>query len=179
MVKFSIPIEDPLWFDGICVYFASSQTRKTQVKFVANSELVSSHRIGSNQLDQSSIKDQWRVTNHWYLYCVVSKGQSKNSEPESWCSCPYCWWFRNPAINHLGCSFDSKTVCKKKSTVDQPQLVNTGFCGPSTCITSKIPITFLKALQDLGAHHLPLAASHLRGPSMALRRVDASTTPGS
>lgn len=50
--------------------------------------------------------------------------------------------------------------------------MNTGFCGPSTCIT------FLKALQDLGAHHLPLAASHLRGPSLALRRVDASTTPG-
>ena len=40
------------------------------------------------------------------------------------------------------------------------------------------PVITFEALQDLGAHHLPLAPTHLRGPSMALRRVDASTTPG-
>ena len=78
------------------------------------------------------------------VYCVVSKGQRKNSEPESWCSCPYCWWFRNPAINHLGCSFDSKTVCKKKVRWINRSLVNTGLCGPSTCFTSKIPSLFLR-----------------------------------
>jgi len=63
--------------------------------------------------------------------------------------------------------------------VDQPFTGEHWIVWPINLFHFKDPVTFLKALQDLGAHHLPLAASHLRGPSLALRRVDASTTPGS
>ena len=105
--------EDPSWFVSTSPRFKPNPKNSGQICRQLRACFFPWNRIKSIR----SIIHQGSMTSHKsliFILCGLKKGQRKNSEPESWCSCPYCWWFRNPAITTWDVVSIQKRYVKKK-----------------------------------------------------------------